>query len=261
MFSVDNRIVLVTGSGSGIGKATAVMLGELGATVIVVDQNKQTSEGTVDLLRTSNVTAHGIVVNISDPLGDDRMYRETSDMFGKIDGVIHCAGIGIEKTILETTLDEWNHIIAVNLTGTFLCAQGAAKVMAKRGYGRIVLMGSAAGERGGTGRTAYGASKGGVSAITRVMAVELAELGITVNALAPGAIETELVSKMHDAETRESYCARIPVNRYGSPEEVAATAVFLVCEESSYLNGVVLPIDGGFMGGGVIKRRANPTCS
>ena len=92
-------------------------------------------------------------------------------------------------------------------------------------------------------------------------AVELAELGITVNALAPGAIETELVSTMHDAETRESYCARIPVNRYGSPKEVAATAAFLVCEESSYLNGVVLPIDGGFMSGGVIKRSANPSTS
>ena len=90
------------------------------------------------------------------------------------------------------------------------------------------------------------------------MAVELAELGITVNALAPGAIETELVSRMHDAETREAYCSRIPVNRYGTPEEVAATAVFLVSEEAGYINGVVMPVDGGFMGGGVIKRNANP---
>ena len=97
-----------------------------------------------------------------------------------------------------------------------------------------------------------------MSAITRVMAVELAELGITVNALAPGAIETELVSRMHDAETREAYCSRIPTNRYGSPTEVAATAVFLVSEEAGYINGVIMPIDGGFMAGGVIKRRANP---
>ena len=90
------------------------------------------------------------------------------------------------------------------------------------------------------------------------MAVELAELGITVNALAPGAIETELVSRMHDQETRESYLSRIPANRYGTPEEVAATAAFLVSEEAGYINGVVMPIDGGFMGGGVIKRRSNP---
>ena len=261
MFSLNNRTILVTGSGSGIGKATAIMLGELGATVVVVDQNKRSCEATVNQLRTSNVEAYGIVVDISDSTGVDQMYQEIVNKFGKLDGVIHCAGIGIEKTILETTLEDWDRIIAVNLTGTFLCAQGAARIMVDQQYGRIVLMGSAAGERGGTGRTAYGASKGGVSAITRVMAVELAELGITVNALAPGAIETELVSTMHDAETRESYCARIPVNRYGSPEEVAATAVFLVCEESSYLNGVVLPIDGGFMSGGVIKRRANPSTS
>ena len=259
MFSLTNRTVLVTGSGSGIGKATAVMLGELGATVIVVDCNEASSVLTVDILRKANVNAHGLVVDISDPLGVDQMYRDTLSEFGKLDGVIHCAGIGIEKTILETTLEDWNKIIAINLTGTFLVAQGAAKIMAKSRYGRIVLMGSAAGERGGTGRTAYGASKGGVSAITRVMAVELAELGITVNALAPGAIETALVTKMHDLETREAYCARIPVNRYGSPEEVAAIAVFLVSDESSYLNGVILPIDGGFMGGGVIKRRANPS--
>ncbi len=95
--------------------------------------------------------------------------------------------------------------------------------------------------------------------MTRVLSVELAELGITVNALAPGAIETELVAKMHDAETRASYCSRIPANRYGSPDDVAAAAVFLVSEESRYISGVVLPIDGGFLAGGVIKRQSNPS--
>ena len=258
MFSFSDRNILVTGAGSGIGKATALMLAEQGAGVIVVDQNQDTVHKTCEDLQQSGTRTSAVVADISDSEAVDKMYASTLENYQTLDGVVHCAGIGIERSIMDTTLEEWDRIIAVNLTGTFLCAQGAAKIMARQRYGRIVLMGSVAGERGGTGRTAYGASKGGVSAITRVMAVELAELGVTVNALAPGAIETELVSKMHDAKTREAYCARIPINRYGTPEEVAATAVFLVSEEAGYINGVVMPIDGGFMGGGVIKRKANP---
>jgi len=258
MLSFTNKNILVTGAGSGIGKATALMLGQQNANVIVVDQNPETAQLTVEELNESGVKANVVVADISNSEAVDQMYANTIENFERLDGIVHCAGIGIERTIMETTREDWERIIAVNLTGTFLCAKGAAKIMARQRYGRIVLMGSAAGERGGTGRTAYGASKGGVSAIARVMAVELAELGITVNALAPGAVETELVSRMHDTETRESYCARIPINRYGTPEEVAATAVFLVSEEASYINGVVMPIDGGFMGSGVIKRKANP---
>ncbi len=258
MFSFAKKNILVTGAGSGIGRATSLLLGEQNATVIVVDQNQETAEKTVDDLRKYDREAIAIAADISNAEEVDAMYETTTRTFATLDGIVHCAGIGIERTIMNTSSDEWDRIIAVNLTGTFLCAQGAAKIMIRQRYGRIVLMGSAAGERGGTGRTAYGASKGGVSAITRVMAVELAELGITVNALAPGAIETELVSRMHDQETRESYLSRIPANRYGTPEEVAATAAFLVSEEAGYINGVVMPIDGGFMGGGVIKRRSNP---
>ncbi|MDP6097170.1 MAG: SDR family NAD(P)-dependent oxidoreductase [Gammaproteobacteria bacterium] len=258
MLSFSGKNILVTGAGSGIGKATALLLGQQNAGIIVVDQHQETALQTTEELKELGVRAIFVVANISDAAAVDQMYASTMENFKTLDGIVHCAGIGIERTLMEMTREEWDRIIAVNLTGTFLCAQGAAKIMVKQRYGRIVLMGSAAGERGGTGRTAYGASKGGVSAITRVMAVELAELGITVNALAPGAIETELVSRMHDAETREAYCSRIPVNRYGTPEEVAATAVFLVSEEAGYINGVVMPVDGGFMGGGVIKRKANP---
>ena len=258
MFSFTDRNVLVTGAGSGIGRATALMLGEQGAGVILVDQNQDTVHSTRDDLQKLGARVTAVVADISNSEAVDTMYAHTVEHYRTLDGIVHCAGIGIERTIMDTTLEEWDRIIAVNLTGTFLCARGAAKIMARQRYGRIVLMGSVAGERGGTGRTAYGASKGGVSAITRVMAVELAELGVTVNALAPGAIETELVSKMHDAGTREAYCDRIPVNRYGTPDEVAATAVFLVSEEAGYISGVVMPIDGGFMGGGVIKRQANP---
>ena len=258
MFSFTDRNILVTGAGSGIGKSTALMLARHDASVIVVDRNQEAVDQTVVELKEIRARTLSIVADISDPDAVEQMYATTMEHFETLDGIVHCAGIGIERTILETTLEEWNQIISINLTGTFLCAQGAAKIMAQQRYGRIVLMGSAAGERGGTGRTAYGASKGGVSAITRVMSVELAELGVTVNALAPGAIETELVTRMHDAETREAYCSRIPMNRYGMPEEVAMAAIFLVSEEAGYLSGVIMPIDGGFMGGGVIKRKSNP---
>ena len=160
----------------------------------------------------------------------------------------------MERLALETTREEWNRIIAVNLTGSFLVMQAAGEVMVKAGYGRVVSMASAAGERGGTGRTAYGASKGGVAAMTRVMAMEWAESGVTVNTLAPGAIDTALVKKMHDAETRRAYLQGIPMDRYGVPEGVAAAAVYLALPQSGYITGVTLPVDGGFMASGVIKR-------
>ncbi len=117
-----------------------------------------------------------------------------------------------------------------------------------------VSMSSVAGLRGGTGRAAYGASKGGVAALTRVMAVEWAPFGVTVNTLAPGPVETALVKRMHDEETRRSYLDRVPVNRYGAPEEVAAAALYLALPESGYINGVTLPVDGGFDAAGVLKR-------
>ena len=167
---------------------------------------------------------------------------------------MHFAGIGMERPALDTTIEDWDRIIAVNLTGSFLVMRAAGSVMVEAGYGRIVSMSSTAGERGGTGRAAYGASKGGVAALTRVMALEWAGSGVTVNTLAPGATDTALVQKMHDTETRRAYLQGIPMDRYGVPEEVAAAAVYLALPQSGYITGVTLPVDGGFMSSGVIKR-------
>ena len=169
---------------------------------------------------------------------------------------MHFAGVGVEKLAVETSLEEWSRILDVNLTGSFLVMRAAARAMLPRKYGRIVSMASVAGIRGGTGRAAYGASKGGVIALTQVMALELAKSGITVNTLAPGAIETELVRKMHDDETRRAYLQGIPMERYGTPKEVAAAAVCLALPETGYVTGVTFPVDGGFSSSGVIKNNS-----
>jgi NAD(P)-dependent dehydrogenase (short-subunit alcohol dehydrogenase family) len=148
-------------------------------------------------------------------------------------------------------------LIDIDLSGTFYCAQAAARKMVENSYGRIVLLSSTAGLRGGTGRAAYGAAKGGVIALTKVMAVELAQYGITVNALAPGAIETELVARMHSDETRRVYQARIPLDRYGTPEETAFTGVFLVSDQAAYVTGQILGVDGGFLAAGLMHTNQN----
>ena len=193
---------------------------------------------------------------MQEPAGVATMVDTVVGHYGKLDILVHSAGVGIEKSFLETSAEEWRRLIDIDLSGTFYCAQAAARKMIENRYGRIVLLSSTAGIRGGTGRTAYGAAKGGVIALTRVMAVELAQYGITANALAPGAIETELVARMHSDETRRVYRAGIPLDRYGTPEETAFTGVFLASEQAGYVTGHILGVDGGFLAAGIMHRNS-----
>ena len=254
MFALEGHTAIVTGGASGIGLATARMLARLGANLVVADIDEEAGTRVAEDLKANGAGARFVRTDVS--VADDvgALVDAVTDRFGSLEILMHFAGVGMERLALETTREEWNRIIAVNLTGSFLVMQAAGEVMVKAGYGRVVSMASAAGERGGTGRTAYGASKGGVAAMTRVMAMEWAESGVTVNTLAPGAIDTALVKKMHDAETRRAYLQGIPMDRYGVPEEVAAAAVYLALPQSGYITGVTLPVDGGFMASGVIKR-------
>lgn len=246
----QDKIVLITGGASGIGLATAKKLSQYGAIIIIADQNIDNKEKAMNALQTNDNLF--LQVDVSKPESVTNMIKEIINKYNRIDILIHSAGIGVEKLFLETTTNEWNKIINIDLSGTFYCAQACAKEMVKQQYGRIVSLASTAGIRGGTGRAAYGAAKGGVIALTKVMAVELAQYNITVNALAPGAIETELVAKMHSAETRKVYKASIPMNRYGTPEETANAAIFLASDNAKYITGQILGVDGGFLSAGII---------
>ena len=253
MFSLDGHTAIVTGGASGIGLATAQSLAGIGANVVIADIDEEAGSRVAEDLKAADARTLFVRTDVADADDVSALIEAVVSRFGALEILMHFAGIGIERHALDTTLDEWERIIAVNLTGSFLVMRAAGAVMVEAGYGRIVSMASVAGERGGTGRTAYGASKGGVAAMTRVMAMEWARYGVTVNTLAPGAVDTALVKKMHDAETRRAYLQSIPMGRYGVPEEVAAAAVYLALPHSSYITGITMPVDGAFTSSGVIK--------
>ena len=248
----SGRVALVTGGASGIGFAVASQLAELGASIAIADINIEGANIAADKL--SPALVFTTEVDVQNPTSATRMVDSVVEHYGKLDILVHSAGVGIEKSFLETTEEEWRRLIDIDLSGNFYCAQAAARKMVENQYGRIVMLSSTAGMRGGTGRAAYGAAKGGVIALTKVMAVELAQYGITANALAPGAIETELVARMHSDETRRVYRAGIPMDRYGTPEETAFTGVFLASEQAGYVSGLILGVDGGFLAAGIMHR-------
>jgi NAD(P)-dependent dehydrogenase (short-subunit alcohol dehydrogenase family) len=249
---IEGRVAVITGAGSGIGRASALRFARAGAKVCLVDRDLGAVEETARRVVVGGGQAVAIGADVADAQAMTEMVWSATDTFQRIDILLHSAGVGVERPFLETSEVEWRRILDIDLTGTFNCCQAVAISMASAGYGRIVTIASTAGIRGGTGRAAYGAAKAGVIGLSRVMAVELAPLGIAVNCLAPGAIETEMVASMHSQETRAVYRRGIPMDRYGTPEEVAETALFLASDAAGYVTGQVLGVDGGFLAAGVM---------
>jgi NAD(P)-dependent dehydrogenase (short-subunit alcohol dehydrogenase family) len=238
------RAALITGGASGIGKATARRLLSDGASVTIADLGQDRIDAAVGELRKAG-TVLGALLDVTDGPAVDRVTREAADRMGGLDILVTCAGVTHPGTAWETSLEDWERVLRVNLTGTFLCAKAAAPVLIQRGWGRIVMIASITGSQVWSERAAYAASKGGVLALARSCAADLAPHGVTVNSVSPGPIATPQTATLHSQDVRDRVCSRTPMGRYGTPEEVADVIAFLCSEDARFVTGHDLRVDGG----------------
>ena len=247
----NRRVAVVTGGAMGIGAEVCARLAAVGFAVVVADLDAAAASETAAGLRQPGNSALALPLDVARPESVAAAFAQVEREFGRCDVLVNCAGIAKVFAFLDFPLDNFQATMAVNVTGTFLCAQTAARLMVRNGWGRIVNIASVAGLRAvGSGRTAYGTSKGAVIALTRQMAVELAEHGITANAVCPGPVDTPMTRALHTERFREEYSKAIPMNRYGSTGEIAAAVMYLVSEEARYTTGIAMPVDGGFLASG-----------
>lgn len=243
--------VIITGGASGIGLATAKHMRSLGWQVAVFDVGKGAIEACKNQYENNDFLA--LNVDITDVEAVGLAVSTVSDRFGQIDGLVNSAGIGVDKLFLETTPEDFCKINGVNVIGTFNVSKAVVQEMITTGAGSIVNLSSVSGMRGNPGRSAYGASKGGVIALTNVMSVELAKYGIRVNAVAPGPIETPMVARMHTSVMRAAWEETVPQARYADPSEIASAISFLLSDDASFITGQNIAVDGGFSTAGMTQ--------
>ncbi|MCC0050411.1 MAG: SDR family oxidoreductase [Rhodobiaceae bacterium] len=243
------QTAIVTGAARGIGLAITRRFLADGWNVAMIDIDADTLRIAHAVLVTNNALA--IECDVAEPDQVTRAVAQAHERFGRIDAVVNNAGVAVFKPMLETTHEEWSRVLDVNLSGPFAMVQAAAPVMAETGGGAVVNIGSISGQRASTLRVAYGTSKAALAHLTKQQAAELAGIGIRVNNVAPGPVDTAMAKQVHTPEIRADYHDAIPLNRYGTEEEIAEVVVFLCGPKASYLTGQTIGVDGGFDAAGI----------
>jgi 3-oxoacyl-[acyl-carrier protein] reductase len=235
---------LITGAAQGIGKSIALLLAQNGANIVVSDINLERAEETAREIESIGSKAMAVKVDVANLKEVEQMVEAVLEKFGKIDILVNNAGITRDKLILRMTEEDWDTVLNVNLKGTFNCTKVVVRHMAKQRSGKIVSIASVVGEMGNAGQANYSASKAGVIGLTKTIAREFAQRRINVNAIAPGYIETPMTEILPE-KVKEELKSLIPMERLGKPEDVAEAVLFLVSEESNYITGQVLNVNGG----------------
>jgi NAD(P)-dependent dehydrogenase (short-subunit alcohol dehydrogenase family) len=246
----SSPVAVVTGGARGIGLGIARWFLAHGYRVALLDRDAQTLKRT-DAELNNPALVLSILCDVSDPQQVQQSIDQVAATFGRIDSLINNAGIAVFKTIGATSYGEWRAVLSTNLDGPFLCTQACVPFMRQGGAGSVVNIASISGLRASTLRVAYGTSKAALIHLTKQQAVELGTVGIRVNAVAPGPVDTEMAKLVHSVAIRSDYHDVIPLNRYGLVEEIAAVAGFLCSAGAAYVNGQVLAVDGGFDAAGV----------
>ncbi|MEO1081946.1 MAG: SDR family oxidoreductase [Pseudomonadota bacterium] len=250
MKRLHDRVALVTGAGGAIGRAIAQRFAAEGATVLCTDYDGAKAEETAAAIVGADGNASHLRSDVSIPEDCVEQVEETVSRYGRIDIAANVAGIGLHRLALETCLEDWERVLRVNLTGSFLVAQAAARHMVDQaGGGRIIQIGSISGQRGHMAGIAYGASKAAAMHMCKVLAVELSDKGVMINAISPGPIESGI--SVHGPSRREAYRSRIPAGRYGKAAAVAGAALFLASDDCDWMTGHVLNVDGGYCASGL----------
>jgi 3-oxoacyl-[acyl-carrier protein] reductase len=239
-----DKVAVITGASRGIGKSIALSLAAAGATIVAVDLDQAATEAVVEELKGAGTKALAVVGNVTVAEDAERMITAAVEAFGRVDILVNNAGITRDGLLVRMKDEDWDAVLSVNLKGAFLCTRAASKVMAKQRYGRIINIASVVGQMGNAGQANYCASKAGLIGLTKSNARELAKRNITVNAVAPGFIATAMTDALPE-KVRAELTAQIPLERLGTSEDIANAVTFLAAENSGYVTGHVLSVNGG----------------